>query len=88
MRTTIKFDGCNNVTVARDDPYDGVRRETIYFAPHMSGDALGYVRIRDQNNSQVCEGLASTGSTLMATPDSLLRVIRRENKRRRGYETA
>ena len=79
MKTKITVDS-NNVTVERDDPFTGERSRITYFAPHMSGGKPGYVRIRDTAGRypQVCERLNSTGNTLMATPESLPRVIRRE----------
>ena len=83
MKAKITVDA-NNVTVERDDPFTGERTTTTYFAPHMSGGKAGYVRIRDAAGRypQVCERLSSTGNTLMATPETLPAVIRRELRRR------
>jgi len=87
MKTKITVDS-NNVTVERDDPFYGERTRTTYFAPHTSSGQAGYVRIRDNagHYPQVCERLESTGGTLMATPESLPRVIRRELRRRVAAE--
>lgn len=86
MKTKITVDR-NNVTVVRDDVFTGERRTTVYFAPHTSDGSAGYVRIRDGGGySQVCERLESAGSTLMATPESLPRVIRRELRRRNAAD--
>ena len=82
MKTKITVDS-NNVTVERDDPFTGERSSVTYFAPHMSDGKPGYVRIRDAAGRypQVCDGLNSTGDTLMATPETLPAVIRRELRR-------
>lgn len=74
-KTRITVNG-NDVTVERDDPATGDRETTTYFVPHNGG----YVRIRDSAGRypQVCERLYGTGSTLMATPETLPAVIRRE----------
>lgn len=87
MRTVITV-SCNNVTVERDNPFSGERESTTYFAPHMSGGKPGYVRIRDAAGRypQVCERLSSTGHTLMATPETLPAVIRRELRRQAAAE--
>ena len=87
MKTTVTVDS-NNVTVARDDPLTGERRITTYFVPHMSDGKAGYVRVRDTAGRypQVCDGLNSTGDTLMATPETLPAVIRRELRRRNAAD--
>lgn len=56
------------------------RCTTTYFVPYLSDNRAGYVRIRDSRGQfpQVCEGLSSRGNTLMATPETLPAVIRRE----------
>jgi hypothetical protein len=86
MRTRITVDG-NNVTVERDD-HLGERTRVTYFAPHIQSGNPGYVRIRDTAGTypQVCELLYQTGNTLMATPESLPRVIRHELRRRMADE--
>jgi len=86
MKTTIVTDR-NNVTVERDDPIFG-RTSTTYFVPVSATGRAGYVRIRDARGQypQVCEGLSSTGNTLMATPETLPTVIRRELRRLRNTE--
>jgi hypothetical protein len=87
MKTKITVDS-NNVTVERDDPFSGERTCTTYFAPHTSSGQAGYVRIRDSAGRypQVCDGLNSTGNTLMATPETLPAVIRRELRRRNAAD--
>jgi len=74
----------NDVTVERDDPFTGERISRTYFAPHTLSGEAGYVRIRDSAGRypQVCEKLYGGGNTLMATPDTLPSVIRRELRRR------
>jgi len=86
MKTKITTDR-NNVTVERDDPIFG-RTSTTYFVPYSPTGRAGYVRIRDASGRypQVCERLNSTGDTLMATPETLPAVIRRELRRRRDAE--
>jgi len=78
----------NDVTVQRDDPFTGERTSRTYFAPHTSSGQPGYVRIRDSAGRypQVCEKLYGGGNTLMATPDTLPSVIRRELRRRVASE--
>ena len=87
MRTRITLDS-NNVTVARDNPFSGERETTTYFVGRTSDGKSGYVRIRDAAGRfpQICEGLAGTGPTLRATPESLPRVIRRELRRQAASE--
>ena len=87
MKTTITVDS-NNVTVERDDPFTGERSSTTYFAPHAPSGQAGYVRIRDSAGRypQVCYRLNSTGNTLMATPETLPAVIRRELRRRNAAD--
>lgn len=82
MKTKITV-GSNSVTVERDNLITGDRTSTTYFAPNLSGGQPGYVRIHDKAGRypQVCERLSSTGSTLMATPETLPAVIRRELRR-------
>jgi len=84
MKTKITVDSNHYVTVERDDLFSGERTTTTYFAPHLSNGQAGYVRIADRAGRfpQVCERLSSTGSTLMATPENLPAVIRRELRRR------
>ena len=43
-------------------------------------------RARSRKNRQVCERLYGDGNTLMATPETLLTVIKREYRRRRLAE--
>lgn len=87
MKTKITVSS-RGVTVERDDPFTGVRSTTTYFVPHISGGQPGYVRVRDAagRHPQVCEGLWQSGATLMATVESLPRVIRRELRRRVSAE--
>ena len=87
MKTKIVVDA-NDVTVTRDDPYSGERISITYFVPHISTGHAGYVRIRDSAGRypQVCEKLYGGGNTLMATPETLAIVIRRELRRRVASE--
>lgn len=89
MKTIITAKS-NAVTVERDDHFDGERTVTTYFVHPMSDGRPGYVRIRDAAGRypQVCEGLSTTGNTLMATPETLPAVIRRELRRRERREIA
>ena len=77
-RAKITVDG-HNVTVEMDDELTGERTSTTYFC---MGE---YVHIKDRAGRypQVCERLSGSGSTLRATDDTLLAVIRRELRRRR-----
>lgn len=86
-RTRITADR-NNVTIERDDPFSGERTSTTYFVPYSSDGHAMYVRIRDAagHYPQVCDHLYGTGSTLMATPDTLAAVIRRELRARQRDE--
>ena len=87
MKTKLTVSS-NNVTVERDDPFTGERSSTTYFAPYISNGSAGYVRVRDAAGRypQVCERLNSTGNTLMATPETLPAVIRRELRRRNAAD--
>jgi hypothetical protein len=78
----------NNVTVERDDQITGERESVTYFVPRIPDGKPGYVRIRDAAGRypQVCEKLYGTGNTLMATPETLPAVIRRELRRRVAAE--
>lgn len=78
MRAKLTIDG-HNVTVKRDDELTGERTSTTYFC---MGE---YVHIKDRAGRypQVCERLSGSGSTLMATDETLPAVIRRELRRRR-----
>ena len=80
MNTKITVSG-NKITVERDNQILSERSTTTYFVDRMSGP--GYVRIKDDAGRypQACAALGSTGSTLMATADTLPSVIRRELRR-------
>lgn len=56
-----------------------------FHIPYASG--AGYVREGSNMGSQVCGGLSHRGATLMATPDNLLSVIRREWRKYRQSES-
>lgn len=87
MKTSITQDSNGYVTISYDDAISGARITTTYFAPRSSSGKAGYVKIADgRNYPQVCEGLASTGNTLTATPETLLSVIRREYRKMRASE--
>jgi hypothetical protein len=76
MRTKI-FQEQTDVVVVEKNPITDEIETTTYFCP-VNG---GYVRIRDRDGRypQVCDRLASTGSTLSSpTRDALISVIRRE----------
>ena len=78
MRTIIKQDGFAYVTVSADCQYVvGNRITTTYFVA-VGSDGSGYIKTTDNNYPQVCDGLKRTGSTLRATPENLLSVIRSE----------
>lgn len=86
-KTRFIADG-NDVTIEYDDATSGERVTETYFVPHSVSGQPMYVRIRDKAGRypQVCAGLASTGSTLSATPQTLLSVIKREYKAMRAAE--
>lgn len=89
MRTKITVDDYGDVSVLRDDPISGeITRVTYTVAPNTSPGRPSHVRIRDRAGQfpQVCERLSSTGRTLLATPESLPAVIRRELRRRVALE--
>ena len=78
MKTKITQIGFNRCTVEMDNAIFGEREVTEFYAPH----AGGYVRRNNNQQSQVCDGLASTGETLVwnaKTP--LIELIRREYKK-------
>jgi len=62
------------VAIEYDEDGNRVRRE--FRAPFSR---YGYVR---EGDGQVCEGLYSTGSTLESTSEGLLKLVRREWRRR------
>lgn len=53
-----------------------------FFIPTTSS-GVAYIREDSYSGPQVCSWLLNTGSTLSASPDTLLDVIRREWRRRR-----
>jgi hypothetical protein len=75
------------VTISYDDEIYGRRAARHFRTP--PGCSLGYVReIREDGTEigQVCDGLACTGSPLMATRKDLASVIRREYRAMRRAE--
>ena len=65
-------------------------RKFLFWIPYTSS-GLGYVRVTQKrfhsaDDRQVCERLYGDGNTLMATPETLLTVIKREYRRRRLAE--
>lgn len=86
-KTRFIADG-NEVTIEYDDAMTGERVTRTFFAPYNVNGHPMYVRVRDtaQRFPQVCAGLSSTGSTLMATPETLLAVIKREYRAMRAAE--
>ena len=77
MRTSITQNQQGYVTLCYDDPRLQARLSMTFFCPPSGG----YVRLwtQDGQHSQVCDRLATRGSTLMApSRDALLSVIRRE----------
>lgn len=79
------FDGSflpNHASVTYTDAFEG---HEVRLHCHASTDG-GYVRLSD--HSQVCEGLASTGNTLIWHPSQgpLVELLRREYKRMRRNE--
>ena len=74
-------------TITGTSKLTGERFERTFWIPHNGGyvhevtperpGTLGY---------QVCEGLAHTGHTLTATPETLPTVIQRERARERRWE--
>jgi hypothetical protein len=77
----IKIHSKNEVSLTFTDVM-GVRNTRVFYTPYGGG----YIRDSATNN-QICEELYSTGSTLWAKDiDDLLRVIRREWKRRRNSD--
>ena len=81
MKATITADAQGYVTLRFDHPLTD-ERVTETFACPLGG---GYVR--DSKGRQVCDALATTGSTLLCSGrDNLINVIRREYRQmRREY---
>lgn len=79
---TIITEGNNSVTINYDDALSGERITRKFFSGGM------YVKESDsaKRYPQVCERLSSTGSTLMATSETLAAVIRREYNAMRRAE--
>lgn len=78
-----KFTAKNNeVSLTWKNPITEEIETATYFVPYLSDDKLGYVRLRIKNSPQICERLSGSGNTLMATPKTLLSVIKREHKKR------
>lgn len=78
MRAHIKQHANGAVTLTDDDPLTGNRRTTFYFAQ------AGTVKIATHAHrivEPVCERLSNRGWTLQATPETLLKVIRREHRK-------
>lgn len=78
MKSKITVNANRSVTVERDDIYSGERTQRTYFVGAASG--LGYVHYYTPSGgtSQICDGMRSSGATLMASRDSLPAVLRRE----------
>lgn len=77
MRTSITQDRQGYVALSYDDPVIDDRVTMTFFCPPDGG----YVRLwtQDGRHPQVCDRLATRGSTLMApSRDALLDIIRRE----------
>lgn len=63
-------------------------RTRTFCIPHTASGE-GYIREGDNMGPQVCDGLVHLGSTLMATPETLGQIIRREwatYRRSEAYE--
>jgi hypothetical protein len=71
--TSIKRVGSNSVRLTYTDILYGRRVQREFTVPHCGG----YVR---EDDKQVCVGLSRMGPTLVADPDTLLDVIRKEWK--------
>ena len=86
MKTKITVNANRSVTVERDDIYSGERTQRTYFVGAATG--LGYVHYYTANGGtfQICEGMCSTGNTLMASRDSLPAVLRRELRKLNAAE--
>ena len=82
MKTTIKQTGPREVTLSYEDPFNGpVSRE--FFCPSAGAYVREWDARRKEWNQNVCAGLANTGWTLTATPETLLAVVRREWRQNR-----
>lgn len=77
MRASITQDEQGYVTLCYDHPRFEARVSMIFFCPPSGG----YVRLwtQDGQHPQVCDRLATRGSTLISpSRDALLGIIRRE----------
>lgn len=84
MQMTVESSG--HVEISFTDAYTDERVTRRFSAP----TAEGYVteHMRGGRTGQVCEQLASTGSTLRASRETLADVIRREYRAMRRAEKA
>ena len=75
-RTIIRNTPTGNVEVIGTDPYSGEAIHWTFTCPRQGG----YVRFAGGSMRQVCDGLGTTGATLVAggKPGDLLALIRRE----------
>jgi hypothetical protein len=87
MKTKITINPSQSVTVEMDADFSGERFERTYFV--RASDGLGYVYYTEKNGrvSQICDGMADRGITLMASRDSLPTVLRREIRKARRAQT-
>ena len=85
MKTRITADDFGRVTVEYDDAIDGKRRSRFFSCPLAGGYV--YEIFDNGTNSQVCERLSHSGSTLIChSRDELVDLIRREYRRMRRQE--
>jgi len=82
MRITVESSGW--VVITYWDDIEGAMVERVFSAPTRHGYVIEHMR--GWRTGQVCEQLASTGTTLMASSDTLSRVIRREYQAMRRAE--
>ena len=74
MRTIIKAETYNTVTLIYMDGWGTVKTEEFWCPPNG-----GYVHWNDGAGPQVCERLATRGNTLsVSDPEKLLPLIRKE----------
>ena len=86
MKAKITVNSDHSVTVERDEVLSGERVVHTYFVSALSGVGYVFYHTATGGTSQICEGMGITGSTLMASRESLPTVLRRELRKQANRE--